>query len=128
MVVLDLIATGVDEVTTPAAGNKQGARLIFTEDLREPGTNKPVIGQHSGDCVLVREPDAGSGPWWFCRAGWKLPNGYLVAGGLLDFGPNAPSTFKVAIFGGTGAYKDARGEITGTPGQNQTTYHLEIGP
>jgi hypothetical protein len=118
--ILNLTTTAVTSVRTPASGKKQGARLIFTDDLRDKAASPatPPIGQHSGVCVLVREPDT-----WFCRAGWFLPNGNLVAGGLIDF--SAPN-FAVAIFGGTGAYKDARGEIRGTPGGSDLT--LEILP
>jgi hypothetical protein len=69
--------------------------------------------------VLVREPG-----WWFCRAGWTLPSGNLVAGGLLDF--QGGSDFRVAIFGGTGVYKDARGEIVGTPTPTPTQVEYEL--
>jgi hypothetical protein len=129
MPTLNLIATEVDSVGRPTSGKKQGARLIWTDDLRDKATGQDM-GQHSGDCVLVREPSspANSGSW-FCRAGWNLPAGNtLVAGGVIDFDATALPT--VAIFGGTGAYKDARGEISVTsyPGQAQTEYTLEILP
>jgi Allene oxide cyclase barrel like domain len=127
---LILIATEVDSVGRPTAQRQQGARLIWTDDLREPGPNQPIIGQHAGDCVLVREASSPQGEGiWFCRAGWTLPNGNLVAGGLVDFsGAGGPA--RVAIFGGTAAYKDARGEIrvTANPAPNQTEYRLEILP
>ena len=112
---LNLTATAVDSVQTPASGKKQGARLIFTDDLRDKAASPATapIGQHSGVCVLVREPST-----WFCRAGWVLPGGNLVAGGLIDF--SAPN-FAVAIFGGTGAFEDARGEIRGTPSGAEPT-------
>jgi hypothetical protein len=47
---------------------------------------------------------------------------------VIDFDAGAKPT--VAIFGGTGAYKDARGEIRviSYPGQGQTEYALEILP
>ena len=128
MPVLNLIATELDSTGRPTSGKKQGARLIWTDDLRDKVTGQ-AMGQHSGDCVLVREP---SGPAksgiWFCRAGWTLPNGNLVAGGVIDFDAGAKPT--VAIFGGTGACKDARGEIRviSYPGQGQTEYALEILP
>jgi hypothetical protein len=58
---------------------------------------------------------------WLCHAGWNLKKvgpgaaktGNLVAGGLLDFAADPP--FFVAIFGGTGDFSKARGEIEATP-------------
>lgn len=73
MPVLNLIATELDSTGRPTSGKKQGARLIWTDDLRDKVTGQ-AMGQHSGDCVLVREP---SGPAksgiWFCRAGLDAP-------------------------------------------------------
>lgn len=92
-----------------------GTRSVFSEDLREQGSSE-VIGQHSGTCVHVRQPNM-----WLCHAGWTLEKvgpgagktGTLVAGGLLDFAA-APPIFG-AIFGGTGDFDKARGQIEGTP-------------
>ena len=60
--VLNLIATEVESTRRPPSGTTQGTRLMFTDDLRDEGASPttPPIGQHSGDCVLVREPN-----WWF---------------------------------------------------------------
>jgi hypothetical protein len=55
MPVLNLIATELDSTGRPTSGKKQGARLIWTDDLRDKVTGQ-AMGQHSGDCVLVREP------------------------------------------------------------------------
>jgi hypothetical protein len=92
-----------------------GTRRVFSEDLREKGSSE-VIGQHSGTCVHVRQPNM-----CLCHAGWTLEKvgpgagktGNLVAGGLLDFAA-APPAF-VAIFGGTRDFKRARGEIEAAP-------------
>ena len=64
--ILNLTTTAVTSVRTPASGKKQGARLIFTDDLRDKAASPatPPIGQHSGVCVLVREPDT-----WFAALG-----------------------------------------------------------
>jgi hypothetical protein len=119
-----VIATEVASQGRPAAGKKLGARLIFTDDVRDEATNT-LQGQHSGECVLVREPDM-----WKCEAGWTFLEGNLVAGGLIKFDPNIP-TFTTAIYGGTAAYKEARGQITGTSANlpaGQFRYTLEILP
>jgi hypothetical protein len=100
----------------PAGGTPDlGTRRVFSEDLREPGSDV-VVGQHSGTCVHVRQPNM-----WLCHAGWTLEkvgpgagkSGNLMAGGLVDFAAAPP--FSVAIFGGTGDYGTARGEIEADP-------------
>jgi hypothetical protein len=110
-----IVATSVIPNAPGAPATDLGTRRVFTEDLRDKNSNQPV-GQHSGTCTLVRKPG-----WWLCHAGWTLQNvgpgagktGNLVAGGLLDFDGQPP--FMVAIFGGTGDFDKARGEISATP-------------
>jgi Dirigent-like protein len=93
-----------------------GTRRVFSDDLREQDSVKVIVGQHSGTCVHVRQPNM-----WLCHAGWTLKEvgpgagetGTLVAGGLLDFAADPP-VFG-AIFGGTGDFAKARGQIVGTP-------------
>jgi hypothetical protein len=124
-----VLATLVAEKYLPDPPGTPGDRLIWTDNVHDEATN-PLLGQHSGECVLVREPDV-----WKCEAGWTFLEGNLVAGGLITFDPNIP-TYTTAIYGGTGAYKDARGQITGTSKtalgadlpQGQTRYALEILP
>jgi hypothetical protein len=113
LVVMNLTATSVE---ARAKGSpKLGTPSVFTDDLADTATGADV-GQHSGICFRVRKPDM-----FVCHAGWDLQNdaaaglagglrGNLVAGGLLDF--NA-AKFTVGIFGGTGGYSKARGQITG---------------
>ena len=129
MPIKTVIATEVASQGRPTAGRKLGARLIWTDDLRDETTNA-LLGQHSGECVLVREGDNGQLNVWKCEAGWTFLEGNLVAEGPLPFDPNIP-TFTTAIYGGTGAYKDARGQIRGTSANlpaGQTRYTLEILP
>jgi hypothetical protein len=73
------------------------------------------LGQHSGECVLVRESDEKDGRGvWLCEAGWTFPEGNLTAGGVIDYDVDPP--FAVPIFGGTQTYKNAGGQITGKGG------------
>jgi hypothetical protein len=137
MPMLNLVGTEVfkTKVIPNAPGDPVtdlGTRRVFSEDLRDKNSNK-AVGQHSGTCVLVRQP-----AWWLCHAGWTLEKvgpgagktGNLVAGALLDF--NANTSPMAAIFGGTGDFSKARGEITVAPIPNTTPqqwdYMVELVP
>jgi hypothetical protein len=127
---LKLIGTPIFEPeVVPAGGTTVGTRRVFSEELRDQRTGQHV-GQHSGTCTLVREP-----AWWLCHAGWTLRKvgpgarrtGALVAGALLDFQAEE-QRFQVAIFGGTGDFDTARGEIDAAPvpGSDDWEYRLEV--
>jgi hypothetical protein len=111
---IEVAPTKVIPNATGAPSTDLGTRRVFSEDLRDEDSNE-LVGQHSGTCVLVRQPS-----WWFCRAGWTLRDvgpgartGGLVAGGLLDFKSVEP--IMVAIFGGSGDFSKARGDIEAKP-------------
>jgi hypothetical protein len=130
MPVKTLIATTIDEKGKPTKGKHLGDRYYWTDDVRDKVTNA-LTGQHSGECVLVRQSPGGFG-MWLCEAGWTFAEGNLTAGGLLDYDAPGP-TFTVPIFGGTSTYKDARGQITGDASHANDTpptyeYTLEILP
>jgi hypothetical protein len=113
----------------PDGATTVGTRRVFSEELYDKRTGQHV-GQHSGTCTLVREP-----AWWLCHAGWTLRKvgpgarrtGALVAGALFDFAAEE-QRFKAAIFGGTGDFDTARGEIAAAPapGTDDWEYIVEI--
>jgi hypothetical protein len=122
-------ATTIASRGFPRQGKKQGDVVVFTDNITEVNGNTGLRGQHSGCCVLVREPT-----FWLCEAGYIFPGlpitnfgngGQLQARGLLDFSTNR---FTVAITGGTGDYRLASGHIDLTepsPGRTDFTVHVE---
>jgi hypothetical protein len=118
----------VDSRGFPRQGKRLGDRVVFTDDIISVNGAPPTgAGQHSGFCVLVREPDL-----WLCEAGFILPGipgtpfangGQIQARGLMDF---AGGAFQAAITGGIGDYHQARGQIAGTTNPPQTDWTLTI--
>ena len=137
------VATGL--LLSPASSQQEPQRTTFTLfDPNKGGFEKQINEQPrdsfgAGDWAVFRDPFFDSET---CeRAGWNhgrsvvikpLANGDAVAmfdGGIVlpdgklafqfigTFGESArPEGAKIAVTGGTGAYKDARGEVTFTSG------------
>lgn len=112
----------------PRRGRRLGDRLAFTDDLTAINGAPIPGGQHSGTCVLVREPNM-----WLCEAGFILPGipafpngGQIEARGLMDFPPDPPYPFRAAITGGIGDYRRAQGHLQGTETPPTTDWTLRI--
>jgi hypothetical protein len=129
-IVLNLIGTEVAARTHPAGSPQLGTMAEFTSDLRDKATNAPV-GSTYAVCIRARQPDM-----WVCHDAWDLQQvgpltggkkGTLMVGGLLDF--NNPN-FTAAIFGGTGDFRNAQGQIEGDSANYppDTDYRVEILP
>jgi hypothetical protein len=83
-----------------------GDRAIFTFKLfSDPGFSSSV-GSATYDCQY------GYGKRGICQAVFDLGGGTMLGMGYIDF--NA-KTFAIAVTGGSGKYKDARGEVLITP-------------
>ena len=84
-----------------AVGDSPGDILTFHNDLFDE-TNKDVVGTDQGDCVRIEV-----GVSWECRWVNFLEGGSItVEGPFFDAGPST-----MAITGGTGAFKMARGSM-----------------
>ncbi|HEX9123288.1 MAG TPA: allene oxide cyclase family protein [Actinomycetota bacterium] len=89
-------------IDTGAAGDTSGDLLTFANDVYN-ANDTAVVGHDQGDCVRI-DPAAGS---WECRWVTILDNGSITVEG-----PFYDTTNSVlAITGGTGAYKGARGQM-----------------
>jgi hypothetical protein len=85
-------------------GLSQGDRFVFANDLYRHGQK---VGEDGGACTLTRVDGAGVATFQ-CLGSNALPGGHVTAQGLT----NSKDTREVlAITGGTGRYKTARGEI-----------------
>jgi allene oxide cyclase len=82
-------------------GDSTGDLLTFHNDLYDE-SNSDVIGSDQGDCVRIEV-----GVSWECRWVNVLDGGSIsVEGPFFDAGPSA-----LAITGGTGDYRGARGSM-----------------
>jgi allene oxide cyclase len=91
-----------DTVTdTGAAGDSAGDILTFANDVYDAG-DAHKVGSDQGYCIRTE-----AGISWECNYTTFLPRGQIVVEG--PFYDAADSTF--AITGGTGAYRNARGQL-----------------
>ena len=88
-------------------GDSLGDQSVFSEDLFRQGKN---VGKSGVVCTIVRlEPMVSATVQ--CVGTADLPKGQITIQGLVTF-TNGPSTFQLAITGGTGKYREAHGEVT----------------
>jgi hypothetical protein len=85
-------------------GESLGDQSVFSQDLFRRGEK---VGTAGVVCTLVRV-DTGVSATVQCIGTAELPRGQITIQGLLTF-TNGPSTFQVAITGGTGRYRTAHG-------------------
>jgi hypothetical protein len=102
-----------------ASGPSIGDRFIFSGNLVRNGKR---LGVGAGDCAVVLfrpGPDPAGEPEALtdqCVATVSLPKGQITAQGLVD--RTGPVPIRLAITGGTGAYRTAHGELE-TSGPNE---------
>jgi hypothetical protein len=90
----------------------QGDRNVFTADLYE-GDRR--VGFDGGFCTVVRiHPDGSS--TLQCLGTNSLPYGQLTVQGFVNVSAEGElQPFELAITGGTGGYRTARGQVDGRP-------------
>jgi allene oxide cyclase len=97
-------------IDTGAAGDSSGDLLTFANDVYD-ATDTSVVGTDQGDCIRIVP-----GATWECRWVTVLDDGSItVEGPFSDTGSTA-----LAITGGTGVYRDARGQM-------KLVYHNDAG-
>jgi hypothetical protein len=85
-------------------GPSQGDKLVLTRDLVRDGA---AVGSDGVECTFVRvEGDVSTVQ---CVGVLSLPRGQVTGRVLVRF--PFPSSFAIALTGGTGAYRNAHGEI-----------------
>lgn len=86
----------------PPKGDSLGDQFYFNDPVFD-ATNTNQIGTDQGICFrMVLAPHA-----YECHWTTYLPEGQITVEGPFDF----PADSILAILGGTGAYKDARGQM-----------------
>ncbi|MFF6773596.1 hypothetical protein ACFY8W_08530 [Streptomyces sp. NPDC012637] len=115
---------GADE-SGPAP--KVGDSFAFADDLyKTKGGDK--VGRDGVACTVVRTGDPND---LMCVGTFALtggPGGQLTGQNLLSFDPSdeAPAAFDIAVTGGTGDFKDARGWIRSTPDGDYSRLEFHI--
>ena len=94
-------------IDTGTPGPSIGDRLVFSNPIFDTDGNR--IGRDGADCVIVRidpsEPPARQ-QIVQCAISVQLPDGQITVQGLAQGTENY-----FAVTGGTGAYREARGEV-----------------
>jgi hypothetical protein len=99
-----------------------GDSLVFSEDLFK-GTKR--IGDAGGRCTTVRIDGAAAVAE--CTETFRLPDGQIVAQGLVTFDPAGGDVAPTwAITGGTGAYRMARGDVSSVESNGGESSTLEF--
>ncbi len=109
---LHLVAKEVDSTFLDLgdADFSLGDQFAFTNDLFRNGVK---VGEDGGLCVVTRLTPNGASTWK-CVGSNVLPGGQITVQGLVTYGPGEeinPDPYLFAITGGTGKYKNARGEV-----------------
>jgi Allene oxide cyclase barrel like domain len=105
----------VQKFIPAATGDAVGTRYIFSSTIYDTAGRR--IGRDGGDCVLTN-PDGTVE----CMISVRLPGGQLTFQGLAQ---GSESDF--ALTGGTGAFRNARGEahaVDTAPGRAEVTIRL----
>jgi hypothetical protein len=115
--------TDVAQLDLGAAGPSLGDEVVFSGQLQASDESRQ-IGHFEGTLTAVT-PDANSRFLAFVVL--ALPDGQITVEGELDFATE--TEFVHAVTGGTGAFRDARGEFTfrhtDTKGVIAITLHLD---
>jgi hypothetical protein len=94
-----------------------GDRSVFTHDLF---LDEEKVGFDGGLCTVVRIDGAAS--YILCNVSMLLADGTIAFQTFIEE-TFPPPPFYAAVCGGTGAYKDARGEIHIDPASPDTHYY-----
>ena len=110
-------ATNVDN---PPAGDSQGDIIVFTQKLYRDSSQQDKIGSDQAYCVRTIAGKA------------RVCTGiFYVKGGTITItGPESTGVHSLAITGGTGDWRGARGEIVLRPHGpvvDHMTFHVELG-
>ena len=84
-----------------------GDRVALQQGLWQDGKS---VGELGVDCVVI-DLDGQTGVTMQCLATASLPDGQIAGQGLIGFTADEVQRFSLAVTGGTGDYRTARGEI-----------------
>ncbi|MFE4552613.1 hypothetical protein [Streptomyces sp. NPDC056785] len=124
---LDARQTGSENLDVGKKGLSPGDGVVVAEDLYRDGRK---TGDHSVVCTYIRTKPGELQ----CLGTFALPRGQITAQALLRL--PVPSTVDLAITGGTGDYRSARGFVHTVPAgtrtvpaavtERQLTFHVTL--
>ena len=105
-------------------GPTAGDEFVTAQRLVRRGRS---VGRAGGSCQIVA-PAPGANRFTFhCAVTLRLPAGQIAMNGLATFGEEGPQPMRMAITGGTGSYRKARGQATVRErADGETRYRLSI--
>lgn len=111
--VLELLAQDVTETYIDLGDPdfSQSDQFVFHNDLFR---GRRLVGRDGGLCTVTRVTAKGA-TTVFCSGSNSLPGGQITVQGLIDYAPGQEfkqEPYSLAITGGTGEYRTARGEVT----------------
>jgi hypothetical protein len=128
---IDIItkATAINNIVDIGpAGLSTGDLYVFSDDVFFAGDPATKVGRADGRCTLI-DPSPSSARFG-CTIITSLPKGAITTEGTLINVPGTTSTG--AVTGGTGEFRNARGEGVlhlGPPqGPHQVTFRLVVSP
>ena len=106
--VLHLVSTTVQESPESTEPPAVGDQFAFSDDLFERGRKVGILG---GVGTFVRFDEAAESAVVNLVLTAELRRGQLAMQGLVTFSEAGSAEFRLAITGGTGAYRTAHGEV-----------------
>lgn len=100
-----------------------GDQFAFTNDLHRGGAK---IGEDGGLCAVTRLTSAGASTW-HCVGSNALPGGQITVAGIVTYAPGEEvkqDPYFLAITGGTGRYRAARGQVKVEEVSGQVTLRI----
>jgi Allene oxide cyclase barrel like domain len=98
----ETIKEGNVDVGKPGFG--PGDSFMFVDKLTDPADGS-VVGKAHGSCTFELQQ------WAYCQAGAVITDrGQIVVDGFIK-GSDGPSTFDLAVTGGTGEFDNVRGSL-----------------
>ncbi|MGW3152369.1 dirigent protein [Streptomyces sp. NPDC001177] len=120
---LTAVATQATSLDFPAAGPSQGDELIVAGSVLQ---NSTTVGTYDETCTTTRT-GSGDSSTVQCVVTLTLPKGKITVQGAFPITSTGPGDITLAITGGTGAYRTARGYVQAvntSSTETQVTLHV----
>ncbi|MFD5425993.1 dirigent protein [Streptomyces sp. NPDC127084] len=104
---LTTVVTAANFIDVDPTGSSQGDELVATGNVLQSGNE---VGQFDEVCTVTRAEVDGAFTFQ-CQVTLTLPDGQLTVQGVFPITETGPGEITLAITGGTGKYRTARGYV-----------------